>query len=160
MKVKFLILTVAVVGGLTSMGCATGEDKAMEKQVQAEPTPHGPDAIAARGAQTFLQAPGLTDEQRRKLLEIHTRVYAENSEVQAEIGKAKSLLFKSMISEKYDAALVSNLKKKIVNLDQRRLKIMFGALEDVEKVVGRGPDKEPIYRRFYDHDHQPGSHAR
>lgn len=155
-----IIMAVSMAAGAAVMGCATQSERELEQKVQAEQPATGPDAIAARGAQTFISAPGLTDEQRRQLLEIHTRVYAENTEIGTEIGKAKSLLFKNMIAEKYDAATVAGLKKKLIGLDQRRLNVMFKALEDVEKVVGRGLDKEPIYRRFYEFDHAPGAETR
>ncbi|MCM2282490.1 MAG: hypothetical protein NDI61_11670, partial [Bdellovibrionaceae bacterium] len=145
-----LILTATLTGACSS--AQHREEKRLDAQVKAEPSAEGPGAIASRGAQMFVQAPGLTEEQKRRLLEIHTRVYTQNAEIRTEIGKAKSLLFRTLVSNTDEPNTIAGLKKKIASLDQRRLNLMFQALDEVQQVVGRGPDKEPIYRRFYEFD--------
>ncbi len=52
----------------------------------------------------------------------------------------------------YKDTEIKNLKNKIVHLDQERLNLMFGALDDVRKVVGMGIEAEKIYKHFQDYE--------
>ncbi|MGZ3743959.1 MAG: hypothetical protein ACXWRE_09585 [Pseudobdellovibrionaceae bacterium] len=131
----------------------------LEKQVKAQPPADTPEQIAQRAAEAFSNAPGLSAEQKQKLLAIYAKTYAEAMGIRTEIGQNKSLLFKLIASTNYKSGDVNQLKKKIIALDQKRLAVMFQALEDVQKVVGYGADKEEIYKHLRDFEF-PQQHGR
>jgi hypothetical protein len=149
---KFLALTTStlLIAACSSEPKAEPKKTELEKQVTAQPAADTPEQIAQRAAESFSSAPGLSAEQKQKLMGIYSSTYAEAMAIRSEIGKSKSLLFKLIASTKYKSGDVSQLKKKITALDQKRLALMFQALEDVQKVVGYGADKEEIYKHLRD----------
>ncbi len=134
-------------------------DPQLDAKVAAESPAPTAQAIAERGAQTFINAPGLSDDQKQKLLGIFVKVYDEAIAIKNDIGKSKSLLFKLVASKDYKSKEVEDLKKRIVALDQKRLRIMFKALADVQEVVGTGEEKEEIYKHFYDFEYPKSTYS-
>lgn len=150
LKVTFF---VALATAMT-IGCATqGAKVNLDQRVAAEPAANTPEEIADRGAYDFVTAPGLTHDQKEKVMAIYARTYNEAMAIREEIGKAKSLMFKTVAAKDFASGDVEKLKAKIVKLDQKRLDVMFKALADVQSVVGYGKDKEDLYRHFYDYEY-------
>lgn len=125
----------------------------LEARVKAEPPAMSPDAIAERGAQTFINAPGLSDDQKRKIMAVYIRTFNEAISIRNEIGQSKSLLFKLVATVSYKSKEVESLKARIVALDQKRLQVMFKALEEIQGIVGTGKDKEELWKHFYDFEY-------
>ena len=149
MKLTVLSLLLS----LSSCVSATkNESTAMEIQMKAQAPADSPDQIMARAALAFSNAEGLTAEQKLKLNAIYTRVYIESMRIRREIGQGKSLLFMTLAKVNYKDSDIKNIKTKIVGLDQERLNLMFGALDDVQSVVGRGVQAEKIYKHFQDYE--------
>jgi hypothetical protein len=149
---KNLILSVSLLMG-TACATPSADHRKLDADVRAEPTANTPDAIAERGAHAFIDAPGLSDGQKEKLLGVFNQTYASAMTIRKDIGQSKSLLFKLVASKDFKSKEVEDLKKRIVDLDQKRIKIMFKALADVQAIVGTGDDKEEIYKHFYDFEY-------
>lgn len=147
---KFII-TLAV--AVSALGCSTpqkSEDEKLTAKIKEQAPADSPQQIAMRAAEAFSNAPGLTAEQKLKLHAIYTRVYSESMTIRRDIGQSKSLLFMTVANADYKSADVTKLKQKIVALDQRRLKLMFDALEEVQGVIGKGIEAEKIYKHLHD----------
>ena len=125
----------------------------LDSKIAAEPPASSADDIGDRAAEAFSQADGLTTSQKIRLLKIYRQTYEEAVQIQSEIGKSKSLLFSLVSSSKYDSKDIERIKNKVVALDQKRLKIMFKALADVQAVVGYGDDKQDLYKHFFDFEY-------
>lgn len=146
----YVIGTLAFVA---QVGCATSDlDREQRAQIKAQQPADSPEQIMERASLAFSNAPGLTPDQKAKLSGVYSRVYVESSAIRRELGQAKSLLFMTIAKIDYTDREVVNLKNRIVKLDQRRLNIMFKALEDVQKIVGRGVEAEKIFKHFEDHE--------
>ncbi len=155
---KSLFVALAI-SALTLSACSTttkSEEQILTKKIQAQPVADTPEQIADRAAEAFSSAPGLTEEQRQKLMAIYSHTYAESMSIRKEIGQSKSLLFKTISTADYKSSEVKSMKKRITELDQKRLALMFKALEDVQTVVGRGSDKENIYRHLHNFETSHG----
>ena len=158
MFVRFLsliLVMIAIVLGFVSVtliGCSTTANKAAEatlnEKIKAQPVPETPDQIAARAAETFSSAPGLTEEQRQKVMAIYSHTFAESMNLRKEIGQSKELLFSTVADPNYKSDDIKRLKKRISDLDKKRLAMMFKALDDVQTVVGPGADRKNIYQRL------------
>jgi hypothetical protein len=151
---------VIVMGVLTLASCAAKEARpeveqpsASQQKMASSPGPDGTNAIASRAAEDFIGMKGITSEQRAKLVNIYLNTYDQALKIQKDISASKFQLFDLISASSYSSATVDRLKQKIVDLDQKRLIIMFKALDDVQSVVGYGKDKEPIYKHFYDYEH-------
>lgn len=153
MKTKLLLISLIALAGCKSSEKA--EQQTLPDKIQSEKPADTPEKIAERAAQTFINAPSLSDDQKQKIMQIYVRVYNDARKVREDIGKSKSLMFKMIATKDYDSKEVNDLKNHIVGLDQKRLLIMFKALEDVKKVVGSGKEKEEIFKHFYDYEY-PG----
>jgi hypothetical protein len=149
------ILTACTFKGIRSESAEISKPKSetLQERIAAEPPANDPAAIAERAANAFINAEGLSGSERLKLIEIYRRTYKEAIEIRSEIGKSKSLLFKMISTTAYNSREVDALKQIIVDLDQRRLIVMFKALADVQAVVGYGTGKEKFYKHFYDFEY-------
>lgn len=135
--------------------CGTTQEKKeveLNKQVKMQAPADTPNQIMERAAIAFASAEGLSAEQKMLLRDVYIRVYTESMRIRREIGQSKSLLFRTLAKVDYKAADIKSLKKKIVDLDQKRLDLMFGALDEVQAVVGKGVDASKIYKHFEDYE--------
>ncbi len=145
MKALFLLMSVFLVS-------ACAHKSACEKKSTGEQQATSSPSIAQSAISTFLNVPGLNDEQRQKLMEIYRNTYVSANEIRTQIAEHKTTLFKLAATQAYESKQLKNLRDKITALDQRRLVIMYRALEDVQKVVGYGPGKEDLYKHLRDYD--------
>ena len=154
MKINFIkvsVLTAMVVLSACQSKQAR-EEAVLDKKIKNEAPANTPNQIMERAALAFASADGLTAEQKMRLSEIYKRVYTESMQIRQDIGKSKSLLFMTLAKVDYKTSDVTNLKKKIVTLDQRRLTLMFSALDEVQAIVGKGIEAEKIYRHFQEYE--------
>jgi hypothetical protein len=154
------ILIAALTGCATPSKALTDDStfepqtqKRLEQRIQNEPSANTPDEIADRAAFDFVSAPGLSKGQKEKVMEVYRRTYQKALIIRTDIGKAKSLLFKTIALKDFSSGDIERLKTRIVELDQERLQIMFKALSDIQAVVGTGKDKEDFYKHFYDFEY-------
>lgn len=152
---KLAIRTLAIVSSLLLLGgCASTQkvDPVLEKKIEAQVAPENPSQMMYQAAVAFSNAPGLTEPQKAKLTEIYNRVFTESSQIRTDIGKTKSLLFLTLANPNYKPTEVKEMKNRIVALDQKRMTIMFKALDQVQEIVGHGAGTDKIYRHFEDYE--------
>lgn len=151
-NIKLTFVTILI--ALSTMRCSTYRmsEEVQAQNIKAQPVADTPEEIAMRASEIFSKSPNLSDEQKEKIHAIYTNVYNESMTIRREIGQSKSLLYETLVKPDYKSSEINSLKKKIVALDKKRLDIMFVALKDVQKIVGRGVDKENIYRQLSEYD--------
>ncbi|KHD87377.1 MAG: hypothetical protein OM95_14870 [Bdellovibrio sp. ArHS] len=149
---KALIVATAF---LILAGCQTmtyDNEQALDRKIQDEQQANTPEDIVQRAADVFSSAPGLTDEQRQKLKTLYLRTYAQSWQIRKEIGQMKSLLFKEAAVNKFSSPDINELTQRIVAADNRRLNIMFSALEELQSIVGYGEDKKNLYEKLRNYE--------
>ncbi len=146
------VTTTLLLGSLVLTGCTSAkvrsEERERQMQIQMQEPADNGDQLMRRAAMAFSNSPGLNPEQKLRLNEIYTKVYIAASRIRREMGKTKSLLFMTLAKVDYRSAEITDLKSRIVSLDQERLTLMFKALDDVQAVVGKGIEAEKIYRHL------------
>jgi hypothetical protein len=147
---KKSLLTLSVVLGLT--GCSHMQAKEMHHSHNHVQTPPSESASGSITAESFINSPDLSPGQKAQLKSIYGRVFAQSRMYRAELVEAKSKMFQTLATRDYKSNEISKLKKEIISIDQKRLDLMFGALAEVQGVVGYGEDKEKIYRQLRDYD--------
>lgn len=151
---KIKKISTAAIATLVLMSCAEVTKKNQQiqseqkKTVQEMPPVEAPQDIVMRAASIFQGSPDLSDEQKNQLRDIYTGVYDESMAIRSEIGENKTLLYMTLVKKDYKSSEINKLTKKIVALDKKRLDIMFKALKDVQKIVGRGAAKEGLYKQL------------
>ena len=152
-NISRIVYSLVAIVLVLQLGCASSElEREQRAQIRAQQPADSPQQIMERAALAFSNAPGLTPEQKIKLGAIYSQVYTEATTIRREMGQAKSLLFMKLANTNYKNKEILSLKNRIIRLDQRRLDLMFKALEDVQDVVGRGEDAERIYKHFEDYE--------
>ena len=152
---KFFSLTGLTITVLIICSCVAPVKKTeftLDEKIKSQEPADTPQHIAMRAAEAFSGAPGLSAEQKMKLHAVYTRVYSEATQIRRDIGQSKSLLFMMLANSDYKSADITRLKKKIVELDQKRLTLMFDALNDVQKIVGKGIEAEKIYKHLHENE--------
>lgn len=97
-------------------------------------------SIEKIGHDAFMNAPGLTDAQKIKLSEIMKATFGEAQKIKLEIANQKVDLFEVITNPAAQDSEVTKIKRKIVELDKKRLDLMFKSLDAVQKVVGKNPE--------------------
>ena len=151
---KLKSFVTLVVATLTLISCENVAKKNQQEQLEQQkmvrdmPTVETPEDIVMQAASIFEGSPDLSDEQKNQLHDIYTGVYDESMAIRREIGDNKTLLYMTLVKKDYKSSEINKLTKKIVALDKKRLNIMFKALKDVQKIVGRGAAKESLYKQL------------
>lgn len=150
--IKQGLILIALLASAACTTKAAREEALMNSEVKAQAPADTPEKIVGRASEAFSNVEGLKPEQKAKLSDIYVRVYTDSKSIRREIGQSKSLLFMTLAKPDYKESEITMLKKKIVALDQKRLNLMFTALDDVQKVVGKGKSTENIYKHFHDYE--------
>ena len=137
---------------LILVGCTSSQPKAQSEPMMNCPMTPSHSAIFEKASETFSNAPGLSETQKKKLTEIYRKTLTDAMQIRKDIVDQKAMLFELVATTDYAAPEVDRIKKKIVDLDQKRLTLMFKALSDVQAIVGYGKGKEDIYKHFRDYE--------
>jgi hypothetical protein len=133
-----------------STAIVRSETTLLDKKIQIQRPANTPEEIRDRAAETFSNASGLTPDQKLRIKKVYLKTYDSAKDIGMKIGKSKSLLFMTIAEKNYSAKNVEEIKSRIVELDNNRLKIMFSALEEVQTIVGQGNDRLELYKHFFD----------
>lgn len=122
---------------LTLQGCAqTAVQKRVDTEVAQENTVNTRSELRAEADQTIKTAPGLTDEQRTRLLALRTATSAQSDELRLQSLKLRSVLIKDLITTNYDQDEVALIKKRMRDVEDQRLSLVFKAVEDANVILG------------------------
>lgn len=151
---KGMKVLVAGMAMLSLVHCASKEKQQeanLVKEVQAQPVREMHGGVAGKGMEAILSSQSLTEEQKKKLLELHGNMAKETFKIQEETSQLKGVLFETIAQKPYDRAKVTSLKKKLTVLNDRKMKNMFDALEKVQLIIGEKSDSDvqDFYRPFF-----------
>ncbi|GIL18160.1 MAG: hypothetical protein BroJett040_19110 [Oligoflexia bacterium] len=151
---KYFINTVLALSACALMASCSSTQKEesveqkVEKQIQAEKPLNKPGDIAQKGHEAFLNAPGLTEAQKIKLNEVVSKTYADAIVMKTELGKTKGALFEAMVSPVATQKEINILKKKVIDLDKKRLDLMLKSMDEAQKIIGRNKETAEYFRRI------------
>ncbi|MFA6236354.1 MAG: hypothetical protein WC635_03415 [Bacteriovorax sp.] len=133
MKKTTLLMTLVLASSL--MGCSQQKvarqnvEKKME-EVQIENKP------ASETAHDFIMSSdSLTAVQKTKLMELQSKVHAENSLIKEQIAKAKQVMVQTVLEPKMNEREFKILKKKITSLEKQRMENGFKAVTEARLII-------------------------
>jgi hypothetical protein len=127
-----------LVSALALQGCAHGKaEKRIDDQLAAEPQVSSRTELSQQAERLISTAPGLTEEQKTRLLQLSVSVRAQGDEYRKESLLLRELLIKDVISSDYNAQEVSLVKKRIRKLEEKRVATIFDAVETANRILGR-----------------------
>ena len=132
MKTRILYATALV---LALVGCSSTEkkvDQAMADQSQVKSQAD----LRAHADSMIATTPGLSDDQRSKLTQLGDSTRAKLDNVRTESLQLRSALIHNVIAS-YNKSEVYAMKRRMKKLEDKRLSIIFNAVDEANKILGR-----------------------
>ena len=140
-----LIASVSVLGG-----CDRKAKKSVAEKVKHEAGVRDHKEIAQKGMDAIKNHKTLTEEQKTGLIKINMETAQKAKALRFEIGQVKGVFFKSMLGEAPDDAEMRVLRKKLLKLNDDKMRIMLDSFDKVRKLLGNSKNVDEIYRIYYD----------
>jgi hypothetical protein len=119
-------------------GCAhSALEKHVDQEVTQESAVKNNADLRAEADQLIETAPGLSADQRARLSALRNTTRAQTDEMWAQSLKLRSVLIKDLITTNYNEDEVELIKQRIRNLEDKRLSLMFSAVERANTILGR-----------------------
>lgn len=115
-------------------GCAHS-DRKLDDKVSQESAVQRREDLHSETKQEFKSA-RLTPEQRAKLSELRKSVRAQEKDIWQNTLKLRAVLVKDLLSEKYNPVEVKQIKRRMWDLENKRLTLIYRAIDDANKVLG------------------------
>lgn len=153
MKQIFQII-FSLICSLTVISCTqkpVASEKEVAHDVANEPTRQFHGGVARKGYEIITNSKSLTEEQRQKFFKLHSRMVRETFAIQDEMSKLKVVLFDTVMTKPLDNQKIEVIKKRLIELNNKKMNNMLGALDEVKDILGQIPEKEykELYRPFF-----------
>jgi hypothetical protein len=137
MKDKKCAIAAAVVLALIAQGCASSAlNRKIDNEMAQETSIKTHADLRNETGQLIQTAPGLTAEQRSKLATLRDSTRAQLDTMWMQSLKLRSLLLKDLVSANYDVDEVELIKRRIRDLESKRLTVTFDAVEQANQILG------------------------
>jgi PBP1b-binding outer membrane lipoprotein LpoB len=132
------MMPMLTLAALALQGCAhSAAERHVDQEVAQETAVKSRSDIGAEAGALIQTAPGLSDDQRARLSAVRASTHAQLDELGAQSLKLRALLVKDLISTDYNEDEVELIKKRIKKLENKRLSVIFGAVEQTNSILGR-----------------------
>ena len=155
MKVSLSVVLVGV--AILTQGCAHNslDDRIAAKVSQESTVKHRAD-LGVEAAQLIASSTSLNEQQKSQLLALQDTVRDKTDSLIGQSLKLRSVLIKDLISS-YDEDEVALVKKKIKEIEEKRVTVLFDAVERANKILGHeAAANQRMIRNFMQFD---GAHG-
>jgi uncharacterized protein YcbK (DUF882 family) len=135
---KTLITTsiIAMIFGLTS--CASKKEKQeIQKEVSEAKQIKGSNDLYSTEENILAENNNLSSDQKQRLKELLDRNYKDNQDIQTEIDKTKTVLFKELLSENGSRSKIKILENQILRLNKKKTRYSLSAYKEAKNIVGK-----------------------
>lgn len=146
-----LFLVIFFLFPLVNCASKRAEEKALQQQVQAQAPREMHGEVAQKGFEEIIQSKNLSEEQKEKLLKLHSQMAADTFKIQDETSKLKAVLFETMVQKPFNEKKVNIIKKQLIALNDQKMKNMLSAIDQVKDIIGneQPQDIQDFYRPFF-----------
>jgi fructose-specific phosphotransferase system component IIB len=98
----------------------------------------------------IMNSNSLTETQKTKLIELQSKVHAENSIIKEQIEKAKQVMVQTVLEPKMNEREFKILKKKITVLEKKRMENGFNAITEARLIINpkSNLDESAVYKTY------------
>lgn len=132
--VSLSVVCISLLGG----ACAHKIENNLSEKIAAQESPRNSEDLAAETSLWIQKAPGLTDEQRSKLLTLKERTQAQIRAAEELSLKLRTALYRDLAAEKFNRTEVNLLKNKIKKVERKKVSTLLDAVEEANTILGRG----------------------
>ncbi len=148
-QIFFQILTVSFI----FQGCShTALDQKIDLELAQGKSIKTHQDLRAETDEVIESARGLTDDQRSRLSVLRESIRLQDEEMRMKSLKLRALLIKNIIASQYHPEEVDLIKKRIKDIEAKRLATAFNAIEKANIILGHETDtnRHPIMESFFD----------
>lgn len=144
-----LILAMPILSML--QGCAHSVvEKQLDEKLERETVVKSRSDLMGETDHLIKTAPGLSEDQRTRLLGLRDSTRAQSDRLREESLKLRSVLVKSLVSINYDQEETDLVKTRIRNLEHERLSLFFRTVRQANEILGRwGSQQQQVNEDFY-----------
>ncbi len=150
MKPRSIMFLSLIAMSLPACTTSRGVDERVDKAVEAEPEVPMDMAASAASQKVIQDSNQITEEQRRELLNIHTKMAADVAAIRGEMAKLQVILFRSVLDPDSEEREIKNIRRRLLSLDRKRTNRILSAIDEAEQVIGQnalqqeGPRTRPM----------------
>jgi nitrogen regulatory protein PII-like uncharacterized protein len=129
------LVLVLVLAGIS--GCASSkENTKLNEKVSEENSVKSSDDFQKEANSIIEKAPGLTPEQRAKLLAIRQEMTSKRIALKEESRQLRTVLIKDIVSKENTETEMSLIKERLRKIEDERLTILFAAIQKANEALG------------------------
>jgi uncharacterized protein YcfL len=140
----FIILLSA-----TFVGCASENKKLLTDKMNMQTSVHSRADLRQAANESIAASPQLTPVQKQMLTDLRISISNQSDEVDQQALNLKSQLLKDIMAEKYDVTEVRLIKDQMRALEDKRINMIFSAIDQSNEIIGRDlPKNQHMMREF------------
>ena len=133
---KYFLITLFLIAGWTQ-SCATSTEKEIDQKVSHQPNNMKRSDLAKEGEDLLQKSADLSEEQKTSLRTLWQKSKAQMDELSKSSLQLRAVLIKDVIATPYDQTEVNVIKKKIADVEQKRLSVFFAGVHETNHILGR-----------------------
>jgi hypothetical protein len=126
--------------------CATKKiDQNVDAKLAQTPPVSGPAELNKDASNTIASAPGITDDQRTKLIVIQKSTEEKLAKLREESLKMRELLIQEVVrTDHYNDNEVNRIKSRLKDIENKRLTTLFKGLDQANDVLGHQTQRKQV----------------
>ena len=150
MKTIKWIFPAVVLASIALAGCAsTAINRDIDQKVSDEAQIENKKELQEQAKQVINSAPGLTAEQRDQLADLRQTTRTQLDLISDQSLKLRAVLIQEMFASNFDQQEIDIIKQRLRGLSDKRLTVIFGAVDATNKILGRQASNfQPIYNDY------------
>lgn len=134
------LIYIMIASTLVFQGCAhSALDAKVDQEMAQETTVKTNADLRAESSQLLQTAPGLTSDQRARLVALRDATRSQLDSLWSQSLKLRAVLIKDLITAKYNEEEVDLIKDRMKKIEDQRLAVTFNAVEQANTILVHEP---------------------
>jgi hypothetical protein len=140
-------MRVIIFSGLLLLAACSTKETTEKVDDRMDALPAQAVDVSEETHEAFLEAPGLSSVEKDKLKDVHEKTLKQEEKIAKQMDRHKVALFEALSDPDVKKGEVRLLKRRMIDLERKKLDLTFKSLEEVAGVVGKNPEAMSYYRK-------------
>jgi hypothetical protein len=136
MNPKSALPALIVLAALAS-GCTSTRNKALDEKLASEQTVTSRTELRSQADKMIESDPSLSYDQKKQLSILRSQISTQMDELSSQSLKLRGVLVEEILSPNYSLDEVNLIKKRLKNVENKRLSLMFDGIDKANSILGR-----------------------
>jgi hypothetical protein len=137
MNTYFCPTTLILLAGIATSGCASSTNKALDAKIEQEAPVANRQGLKDEATRLIENDKDLSYDQKKQLSILRTQLSAQLDDISGQSLKLRSVLVEEVLSPNYSLGEVSLIKRRMKNLEDKRLTLIFDGVDKANSILGR-----------------------